>query len=319
MRTFLFLALRDAALTARLLRAAGRTSATVVLDLEDALWDVGDPAATAALKTAGRETLVALARDHAPLFQRHAIGVRINPARGPEAAADFDALARAAAYAPLALVVAPKVETGDELGAIPDLLRRHRVSVRSLVPIVESRVALANLDTLLAAANAAGVRWVIYGHYDFALEAGWWPIPEHSSTRFWDHVAPLIARIEAAGLGYVHPPYLHTHDEPGLLRVLERLAALCRQEFGLLAVGLGQAHTGQRFAVGGAPAPGARRGPLDASSEGDPIALAEHTLATYRTNHRPDTGFALDPRTGEFVPPHAYLAAKRFLAGTRNA
>lgn len=320
MHTFLFLALRTPELTARVVRAASRTSATVILDLEDSLWDATDPGRTAALKAVGRETLVTLARERPALFASQRIGVRVNRVSGPEAAADLDAVERASAFVELECVVLPKVQDEADLRAYGDAVGRGRVASRGIVPIVETRVAMANLDRVLAAAQRAGIEWVIYGHYDLGLDSGWWPIPEHHDPGFWDRVVPLIRRIEDAGMGYVHPPYLHTHDDEGLLRVLGRLPELCRREFGLLAIGLGQAAVAARFAEGTAPAAGsgvpeavaARSAPRDSAP--DLLELADRVVATYEGNQRPDAGFALDRHSGEFVAPHAYLAARRYLA-----
>ena len=313
MRTFLFLALRDVALTARLIRGGARTGATIVLDLEDSLWNVADPAATAALKASGRATLVTLARDHGDLFRSHVIGVRINAISGSEAAADIEAIALAAASAPISVVVVPKVESGDDLPTTIDGLRAHDVAIREVVPIIESRRAMATLDAVLGSATAVRAEWVIYGLYDLSLDAGWWPFPEHESTAFWDRAAPFIERVEAAGLHYVHPPFMRTQDEAGLLAVLDRARRACRSEFGLLAVSLAQARATERLNAGRPALAAPGRASARPDADVDPISFAERVVAVYLANHRPDAAFALDPRTGEFIPPHTYLAARRFL------
>jgi citrate lyase beta subunit len=318
MRTFLFLALRDPALTARLIQGGARTGATIILDLEDALWDVADPEHTATLKATGRATLIALTREHGDLFRRHAIGVRINAIHGPEVAADLDAIADAAEHAPISVVVVPKVESDDDLPTTVDGLRRRGMAGQELVPILESRRAIASLDDVLAAAAAAGAEWVIYGLYDLSLDAGWWPIPSHDTSSFWDSASPFIERVEAAGLHYVHPPFLRTRDEAGLRTVLERTRGVCRRDFGLLAVSLAQAAATERFNAGRPPPAPAGRAFTGAARDLDPRTVAEHVVAAYGANHRPDAAFALDPRTGEFIPPHAYLAARRYLDDRRH-
>jgi hypothetical protein len=68
MRIYQFTAIQPPAVTARLIRASAGADTTVVLDLEDSLWDVDDEARTAELKAAGRAALKDLARSHANLF-----------------------------------------------------------------------------------------------------------------------------------------------------------------------------------------------------------------------------------------------------------
>jgi citrate lyase beta subunit len=314
MRTFLFLAMQRAELSARLVRAASRTSATIVLDLEDTLQDVLDRERTQVLKAAGREDLITLAREHRELFEGHAIGVRVNGSSGPEAERDFEALGRASRFVELECIVLPKVGSEQDLANGLSAIKAHDVACRSLVPIVETRRAMANLDEMLAAAVWAGVPWLVYGHYDFSLDSGWWPFPEHNEPAFWELVEPMIARIEAAGLGYVHPPYLQIHDDAGLAAVLDRVRRVCNREFGFLAISRRQATTAEWLGscadeTAGESSPVALR----RRAAEDPLALARRIVGADQANHRPGAGFALDPRRGEFISPHAYVAACQYL------
>jgi citrate lyase beta subunit len=311
-RTFQFLSMQPPETAARLIRASRRGSATIVLDLEDGLWDVTDEARTGRLKAGGRRDFVSLAAAHPELFEQHPIGVRINRLSGPEAERDLEALAEAARSVELECVVLTKVETALELVECSAALRARRIGCRGVVPIVETRRGLSNFDEIARGAGRAGVEWLVYGHFDFALDSGWWPIPEPDEPRFWEHVEPLIERIEAAGLGYVQPPFLATHDGSGFERLVARLAHTCTREFGVITVGLRQSALAER--LGDAEGRLADRVP-DSPPRGatDPLVLARHVTAAYLAGRRPDAGFALDPRSGEFIPPHVYLAAQRFL------
>ena len=311
MRTILFLALGEPEPTARLFRAALRTGARIVLDLEDALWDVDDEDRTAALKASGRELLVALARDHAGLFERDGIGVRINRFGSRESDLDIEAIGRAGRFARVECVVVPKVENGGVLTGCADALERHGVSRPDLVPIVETRAAFARLGDLLRDARESGVRWVVYGHYDFALESGMWPIPGPFDPALWARADEVADAAESAGMGYIHPPCFDVYDDAELYAILQRLVATRRREFGILTVGLHQAAAAVRFRPGTA---GPEPGPTGPAPVGDPVALACRTTAAYRETRRPGTSFALDTRHGEFISPHVYLAARRYLA-----
>jgi citrate lyase beta subunit len=314
MRIFQFLAVQPPEPAARLIRASARSSSTVVLDLEDALWDVADEARTRSLKADGRANLVGLARSHPELFASQPIGIRVNRVGGPESESDFEALGEASRFVEFECVVVPKLDTGGDLESCAASIEVHGVACRSVVPILETRRAVANVDGLLVAARRAGVDWIVYGHYDYALDCGWWPIPEHTEPAFWDRVVPLVERLEGAGLGYVHPPYFHTHDDAGMARILDRLGRTCRREFGILTVDLHQTSVVNRIrsdSIAPAPEPASTAALLPPAES--PLAMAHRIVNEYRANYRPGNGFTLDSRSGEFIPPHEYLAACAYI------
>jgi citrate lyase beta subunit len=245
MRILQVAAMQEPEVMARLIRASRRGQAMVVLDLEDGLWDVIDETQTGAVRTTGRENLVTLASTHPELFAGQPIGVRINRTSGPDAAPDLEALSQASRFVAFECIVPTKVETGAEIQELSEDLRHRGVAFRSVVPIVETRRGLANVDEILATARHAGVERLVYGHFDFALDSGWWPFPEPHEPRYWDHVEPLIRRWEEAGLGYVHPPYFQTHDRAGMAGIIGRLQRTCTREFGIITIGPRQTENGR--------------------------------------------------------------------------
>jgi citrate lyase beta subunit len=313
MRIYQFTAIQPQAVTARLIRASAGADTTVVLDLEDSLWDVDDEARTAQLKAAGRAALTDLARSHANLFAGGPIGVRINRISGPEAALDIDALAQASRTVTFDCIVTTKVETAAEITTAFARLREARVAFRTVIPIVETRRGIAALDEIAAAAAEAGLRSLCYGHFDYALDAGWWPIPDPREPDFWSGVEPLIRQIESAGLAYVHPPYFETRDGAGLGRIVERLTKVCGREFGLITVGPRQSAQARRTAERGAE-PSIEL-ELDRTVE-SPTALARRITASYLAGDRRSASFLLDPASGRFISPHVYLAAREYLRRT---
>lgn len=309
MRIFEFLAVADPATTARLIRISAGHDVTVVLDLEDSLWDVTDQRRTAELKARGRRDLVELVSAEPARFARRRVAVRINRLSGGEAERDLEALARISRVVELEAVVLPKAETEADVVRCTEALRRHGVAHRALIPIVETRAGLANLDELMTAAVGCGVEWLIYGHYDLALDTGWWPIPEHDSTAFWEQVGPLIERIEAAGLGYVHPPFFQLYEVERFARIVGRVHAACSREYGVITLGRRQTAAADQLRR----EPWALAGFFAAAEDGSPTALARRVVAVFETNRRLGMSFALDARTGEFISPHVYLAARAHL------
>ena len=311
MKVIQFLALQEPRLTARLAQASAALDAVVVLDLEDALWDVTDESRTAGLKAEGRRSLLALARDRRDLFARQRMGVRLNRWSSPESILDLAAIAEASRTVEFDTLVVTKVETELDLTEWVAALRRHGVAYRSLVPIVETRAGIDNLEAIAQGALRAGIEWLVYGHWDFALDSGWWPVPDHDHVVFWRHVEPLIERIEGLGLGYVHPPSFQLADMVRFGSILSRLRATCRREFGILTIG-----TPQTTFASTSPRSDTRGGEWLLPAD-EPETATEHAtriVRTFTANKRPNLSFAVDVPRREFISPHIFLAARDYLA-----
>lgn len=315
MLILLFTAMRRPDVTARLIRSTRRTPSTVVLDLEDSLWDVTDPAGSSTLRAAGRTHLVALAQSDRELFARQRVGVRVNRVSGPDAAADFEALGQASRFVEFDSVVATKIESGADISQNLAHLRDRAVAYRRLVPIVETRRGMDNLDDIIETSRSAGIERLAYGHFDLCLDSGWWPFPDPWEPGFWALADPLIRRWEAAGLGYVHPPYFQTRDEEGLAWIIRRLERTCEREFGIITVGPRQAALAARSTRQSDSRHGDEFASWATSKATDetPSEMAHRVTATFLAARREPGGFALDHLTGTFISPHMYVAARNYL------
>ena len=295
----------------KLLRPLATAHATAVLDLEDGLWDVTSHERTRERKSWGRRALAALCAERPELFHQQRIGIRVNRMDSAEFTLDLAALKVASRAGPLACVILPKVESPADLDDCHASLARAGIKYDQLVPIIETRRGLANLTGIVTGACERGVCWVVYGHYDYSLDSLQWPFLDHDESNFWEHVTPIIQRIEHAGLQYIHPPLFQMYDDSRLQLIVEQLAARCRHEFGILTVGSRQS---RRCIEPIAPEAGrAMLRPSAPRSAAETRTLAEQTVASYQTWRRADFGFAVDARSGRFISPHEYLAAVRYL------
>jgi hypothetical protein len=101
--------------------------------------------------------------------------------------------------------------------------------------------------------------------------------------------------------------------------IIGRLERTCTREFAIITVGLGQTELANRLSGGARssdevlePAPSLTPG---TPSNETPADLARHVVETFLATRRHPGGFALDPRSGEFISPHLYLAARAYLHG----
>jgi hypothetical protein len=210
-------------------------------------------------------------------------------------------------------VVVPKVASGAELGAACDALTSIGSDVRGVVPIVESRAGLAHLDDIVSTAARRGLAHIVYGHYDYCLDTGVWPFPDHDQAVFWQIATDFIRRIERGGLSYVHPPFPHVLDDALFRRIRDHLATVCGRPFGMITVTSHQSAICLDVARGDSLMEASGLNRPSAASPCERLTWARSAIATYEANRRDGSTFALEARTGRFISVHEYLAAQRHL------
>lgn len=315
-----FIPSRPASVMDRLIRSLAGTGVLAVLDLEDGQWDLADPRQTPALKQQARERLLdwsASGQDGRPPVPPPAL--RLNPFGSAEFARDLPVARELAATRGLAMILLPKVDRADTPGHCRQALAGHGLPPCDLVPLVESRAGRERLPEIAAATREAGGSAVVYGHYDYSLEAGHWPLWSDKDAPFWEFVAGFAATVEAAGLRYIHPPPPTLHDAPRLATLFQRLQQCCRREFGLFSAGLSQTPLLRQLAA--RPPETAPPPTLPAPTplpQAEKRRLAETTVALFLQHRHSGLSFSSDPQKHRFIPPHEYLAARRFLEEERH-
>jgi citrate lyase beta subunit len=297
----------------RLIRSMG-AGTMAVLDLEDGYLDVRDPGKTSERRASGRQQLLELCANAKGRTNGRPVAMRVNAAGSQDFARDLRVVRVVAETFGLAAVMLPKVESADQMGRAHADLSAEGVEFGDLVPMIETRKGMDRIDEILAAAVELGSPAVVYGHHDYWLDACAWPFPAPSDKSYWEPVERVAGAALAAGLRYVHPPEAELRDVPLLVDMVERLHGLCGGRFDLFSAGMSQTLILRRLMA-------------DASSDknlsalSEPCAsepaekerLAEETCALFEENNRPEHAFSADARSGRFISPHEYLAAKNYL------
>jgi citrate lyase beta subunit len=318
-RAFQFTSIHEPQLMIRLVRNSFKHDVTVVLDLEDGVGDLYAPERTPILKAQAREYLVGLVSQTSSTPHRLRLGVRINSFATEEFVKDLSALQTLSLSGVIACIVLPKVASPEEISGCIHQLTLHEIKYAEVVPIVESQLGLQNIRRIAAEAKNRQIQYIVYGHYDYSLDAGHWPFLEHDEVGFWEWVTPIIKEIESSGLCYVHPPFPHTNDVITFNKILWKLTSLCQHEFGVITVTGQQTSWCTEFSLR-STSQGVQGGlrPTLGRSRNEVVQLARAVVDTYETNRRKNYTFALEPKSGRFISLHEYVAAKRFLGDTRN-
>lgn len=310
-RVYQFVPLAAVAVQRRWIRAMGADT-MAVLDLEDGLIDVDNPAATDDRRMRARLGIRALCVDRAESPAVGPVALRMNAVGSDDFERDLPVARAIAETIGLTAVLLPKIASGRDMEQGFGRLRGGGVTHADVIPVIETVGGVERIAEIAAAASAVGSTSVVYGPYDYALDAGWWPFPGPGERLYWEPVMQIVAAVVPAGLRYIHPPIAAMRDETLLGAMIATLRSLCGREFDLFSAGMSQTTILGRLA---------RESRCDPSPLIDPPGmtmaeqrvLAAEVVSIHEDNRRQHHSFAADARRGRFVPPHEYLAALRIL------
>lgn len=298
----------------RLIRSMG-PGTMAVLDLEDGYLDVRDSGKTGERRARGREQLLELCANAKGRINGRLVAMRVNVAGSQDFVRDLSVVRAVAETFGLAAVMLPKVESADQVRRAHADLSAEEIDFGGLIPMVETRKGMDRIDEIIAAAVELGSPAVVYGHHDYWLDAGAWPFPGPRDKSYWEPVERVAQPALAAGLRYIHPPEAELRDEALLAGMVSRLRSTCGDRFDILSAGMSQTSLLMRL-VEEASSTKPRVESLAEQSVLDAVEkkrLAEETCDLFEGNNRQEHSFSADARSGRFISPHEYLAAKNFL------
>ncbi len=313
-RIFQFIPLRRPKTTGRLLKPFRNTENVAVFDLEDSFWVPESTQRSQELKARARQEIVRFCLDAGDHHGGIRFGVRVNPIGSDCFRSDLEVVKVLRESLTLDFLILPKVERGREVEICQTALWQKGIPELEVVPIIETRGAFDVLDHALVAFRKAGVRSVMYGHHDYSLDAGHWPVSRADSIEYWEIVGSVLGRIENAGLNYIHPPIPDLNDASLLRASLARLLSVASRELAILSAGPSQSAVLSSLlresSTAGEMMPLRRNALLP---ESEKLRLAHQVKELFESNKRPEFSFAVDARTGRFISPHEYLAALKYL------
>jgi citrate lyase beta subunit len=316
MQVIQFIPLKNTRTTARLLEPFRNKGNVAIFDLEDSFWVPESPQQSQELKVGAREQIIRFCAEAGSRYDGVSFGVRVNPVGSDCFPLDLEVVEVLQYSVGLHYLILPKVEGAGELEACRAGLAAAGIPDVEIIPILESRAALDQIDPILAACGPVGVRRVLYGHHDYSLDAGHWPVSGPESFEYWEIVGFIIRKVEEAGFNYLHPPVADLNGVDRLRDCLKRLRALACRELGIVSAGPSQTSVlasllQEASTVGGALPPLQKR----VLGEPEKTRLAGEVKHLFESNKRPGLSFAADARTGRFISPHEYLAAMKYLGG----
>jgi citrate lyase beta subunit len=293
----------------RCLRRIIPAGADVIFDLEDAVQDPFSVANTLHVKNEARRNLVSFIELNHDALRDIPLCVRVNKLSSEHFESDLDSLHSVKDKISWACVVLPKIESPNTTAAYCQLLDSAGIRYREVLPIIESESGVLRLPSILRRLPGNLVRKVHFGHYDFCLDAGIFPILEQTDAEFWRIAVPVIRAVEDAGFHYCHTPCNRARDARAVHALLRTLSGICDRKFGMPALSFEQAYACASY---GNTARAVSPTPLPALNDEKKQALAYRIMNQFRAHAGHSRAFAISPDS-RFYAPHDYLAAKAFL------
>ena len=204
MEFFQYLSLVRFKALASLLKNYSNKNVSIILDLEDSAQDLFSKKKTKDLKNICREGLIYISKKK--ILIKNNIFIRINKIETEEFASDIKAIKSSIQYGlRIKGIFVPKVENFSELNKTNNILNKnYRIK---LVPIIETKKGLENLENIVKKDKKKIISHVHYGHFDYCLDQNLWPFPEPYHKEYWDIIIPMLKILKKYKYNFVQTPF----------------------------------------------------------------------------------------------------------------
>lgn len=285
--------------------------ATLCFDLEDLFMDPGTESGKVPGSIAEKHKIIdsirlLAANDNAP-----AVGIRVNPLSSDELNDDIALLQTLPPEFQINAIFLPKISSPGDLSHFIRLVRLNRIPVRQIIPIIETKEAFGNIETVLKIKSELFTR-IAFGHCDFNYSLGIFPFCHQSSARYWEWIKDIQTSCLKHHIRFINSPCLHLKEASPLLHTIAKLDRLFPEGYGQVTLSLFQTklfHEAWNSILPKAPL-------MNDGTTGDVNIFAQNVVEQYRAHKRDRTSMAIN-NAGILIAPQEYLAACRHLEQRR--
>ncbi len=271
----------------------------IILDLEDSIQDVRNKKNNIVLKSEARNNLKNLLQDKVDIN----IGIRINQINTDEFRKDIEFLEENVFFK-WEYIVLPKVEKLNDIQEYLKYLKK--IQYNELIICIESEKGFNNLKKILST-NLKGISKIQFGHFDFFLDKGIFPIPNQDNFIFWEYCNKIISETEMYGYTYLHSP-INKLESNFVLSILNYLSNICKNEFGFATVSIGQSKILYENTI-------EETKPLRIKKEHrDKKPYAIQIINYFETSKKKGFSFMYNSKGKSFIPPQEYFSAIKYLS-----
>lgn len=202
----------------------------------------------------------------------------------------------------------PKVENYNQIKDCYDQLSNSKKNTFTIVPMIETEKGLKNLDKILLQDKFNDIiKYVHYGHYDFCLDTNFWPFPEPYHFEYWKIIEEISKCVIKHNKKYIHTPFPLIETESiywSSIDYMQKNLSIDQINLSLVNIDLNYINQPNKIKLTKLK-----------NISNDPhykTVFAKKIINEYLNNKSKNKSFSLSRK--RFIPPHLYLAAKKFLS-----
>lgn len=202
----------------------------------------------------------------------------------------------------------PKVENYNQIKDCYDQLSNTKKNKFTIVPMIETEKGLKNLDKILLQDKFNDIiKYVHYGHYDFCLDTNFWPFPEPYHFEYWKIIEEISKCVIKHNKKYIHTPFPLIETESiywSSIDYMQKNLSIDQINLSLVNIDLNYINQPNKIKLTKLK-----------NISNDPhykTVFAKKIINEYLNNKSKNKSFSLSRK--RFIPPHLYLAAKKFLS-----
>ncbi len=288
-----------------ILKKFSKYKITLILDLEDSVQDLFSIKKTLLLKKIARQGLIHLSERK--ILNKIPVFIRINSQDSQFFINDLKSIKLSIKKGlNIKGIFLPKVNKYDQIIGLYNKIGKRKKNF-SIVPIIETKKGFKNLEKILIEDKEKKIiKYVHYGHYDFCLDNNLWPFPEPYHFEFWEIIKNINEILIKFKKNYIHTPFPLIEND----NIYWSSVNYMSKRLKINKINLSLVNINMKYIKKGRDLKKINQKKISRDNHYKK-KFAEKIIKEYLSKKPNNKSFSLSRK--RFIPPHLYLAAKKFL------
>lgn len=275
-------------------------------DLEDIIPGTDNATTASHLKTKNRNEVIEGIRKIISSLDLLETGIRLNSIESPELIKDLRSLRSINLNTTLLYIFLPKIKSAEDISGYVKLLEEYAVRNYELIPIIETKEALNNLQNIINNPQYS-VSKTAFGHCDFNFSNSVFPFYHQNNEGYWKWIDAIHNKIKGEVL-FLNSPFLFLKDSAGFILMLKRLEKIFKTYVSQITLTLSQLKNYHGY-INGKNITQSINNEFPEMNRAD---YANWIISSYEENKTDNRSFSIT-KDRILISPQEYAAAEKYL------